>query len=167
LIKSCEADWDVSPYLELDSDYYRAKDDEYLPKLQTLNSLFCAYDLDLLQYQADIAVINASRVRERQRIQHPCIKVRPTTNESPNDLPKGTVMAAAKSSSLTNVMKRLSNGKSAAAATKQEGEAKTCIAHNTVIHEALKYLEKSQTAHRYQNEIRDAYKKLSKYPLTF
>uniref|UniRef100_A0A914PIQ2 Uncharacterized protein n=1 Tax=Panagrolaimus davidi TaxID=227884 RepID=A0A914PIQ2_9BILA len=164
LIKSCEADWDVSSYFELDSDYYRAKDNEYLPKLQILNSLFCAYDLDLLQYQADIAVINASRVRERQRVQHPFVKVRPTTKDPPHHLSQGTVMAT-KSSSLTNVMKRLSNGKSAA--IKQEGEAKTCIAHNTVIHEALKYLEKSQTAHRYKNEIRDAYKKLSKYPLTF
>uniref|UniRef100_A0AC34GAM6 Uncharacterized protein n=1 Tax=Panagrolaimus sp. ES5 TaxID=591445 RepID=A0AC34GAM6_9BILA len=61
LLNSCEADWDVSQYFEMDGNY-RPKENEYLPKLQTLNSLFGAFDLDLLQYQANVAEFNAARV---------------------------------------------------------------------------------------------------------
>uniref|UniRef100_A0AC34GLP6 Uncharacterized protein n=1 Tax=Panagrolaimus sp. ES5 TaxID=591445 RepID=A0AC34GLP6_9BILA len=122
----------------------------------------------LLQYQANVAEFNAARVRERQRVQHPTVKVRSIKKDSPLDASRGITVMMAKSSSLPKAMNQLLNKtKSAAATSKQEGEIKTCIAHNTIIHEALKYLEKSQTSRRYQSEIRDAYKKLSKYPLTF
>uniref|UniRef100_A0AC34GRN6 Uncharacterized protein n=1 Tax=Panagrolaimus sp. ES5 TaxID=591445 RepID=A0AC34GRN6_9BILA len=41
------------------------------------------------------------------------------------------------------------------------------ISHNTVIHEALKYLLKNKSTEKTSEEIKMAYDKLKKYPLTF
>ena len=171
-----EVDWDVSELLG--HKKMENRDDEVesrLPTLAALNSMFSAADVELLQYKADMAKLNASRTRERQRIQHQVVQVKPQIKMDDFSGGGSFMASSSKTPLLPNVMLRRTSKHIIKQSKPEGGEisstaaatAAASISHNTVIHEALKYLEKSKTSHRHPNEIKEAYKKLNKYPLTF
>uniref|UniRef100_A0AC35GUF9 Uncharacterized protein n=1 Tax=Panagrolaimus sp. PS1159 TaxID=55785 RepID=A0AC35GUF9_9BILA len=169
LLETVETDIDVTPFFDMDIRK-NSEETEYLPKQSILNSLFSIEDLEMMEYKKEIEKIDSNRVREKQRIQHPFVKLKPSLNLNPK-----TVHVNIQRSSIApkpveidygikGILKKFNPGDTTLAQTSMKNQL---ISHNTVIHEALKYLLKNKTTQKTSDEIKSAYEKLQEYPLTF
>lgn len=160
---------DITPYLGIVNKQDDDEDDASpLPSLSFLSSIYNAKDLELKQFKADQEKLNSSRMREKQRIQHSVVNVPvPSKPEIVVGYPQN-ISVSSQSNTITyglkSILKKPINDEELSTVTEMK---KKLIAHNTVIHEAINYLSKSKATQKGSAEVKEAYDKLSKYPLTF
>uniref|UniRef100_A0A914YUE1 Uncharacterized protein n=1 Tax=Panagrolaimus superbus TaxID=310955 RepID=A0A914YUE1_9BILA len=169
LLDTFESDIDVTPFLDLYIEKCSGESD-YLPRQCILNSLFSTEDLEMMKYENEMKKFNSNRVREKQRVQHPFVKIMPRSSLNLKtahlNIEKSSIIPAPKSIDygIKGILKKFDANDSTSAQISMKNQL---ISHNTVIHEALKYLLKNKSTKKTSEEIQMAYDKLKKYPLTF